>query len=226
MEQMTTWSFNKARIHKNRLRCLTIHLCSRRCPNHHASLHRWHDAGIQIGSSPRHLCDRTWKTFQNVRPCTNNSTAGYQDWLQSLTPVNITIPTLIHCWDTSKIPYGKLQTSLNSNGTRTTTVKWNVPKEWRRTDSHEDHSISCSHGIHEVPQMTTRPDIVYVAGALARFGSNPRIAHWNTVKHLLRYLQGTASYALTYSPDNTSKEPFTAFSDANHGRCKDSGWLT
>jgi len=74
--------------------------------------------------------------------------------------------------------------------------------------------------------MTTRPDIVYVAGALARFGSNPRIAHWNTVKHLLRYLQGTASYALTYSLDNTSKEPFTAFSDTNHSGCKDHRRLT
>src|SRR5882672_4031623 len=73
---------------------------------------------------------------------------------------------------------------------------------------------------------TTRPDIAYAAGALARFGSDPGIAHWNAVKHLLRYLQGTASYALTYSPDNTTSEPFTTFSDANHGGCKDSGRST
>jgi len=41
--------------------------------------------------------------------------------------------------------------------------------------------------------MTTHPDIAYTVGVLARFRSNPRIAHWNTVKHLLHYIQGTAS---------------------------------
>src|SRR5882724_3606316 len=73
---------------------------------------------------------------------------------------------------------------------------------------------------------TTRPDIEYVASALARFGSNPRVAHWNAVKHLLCYLQGTANYALTYSPDNTSRELFMAFSDVDHSRCRDSRSLT
>ena len=70
---------------------------------------------------------------------------------------------------------------------------------------------------------TTRPDITYVAGTLTRFGSNTGVVHWNAVMHLLCYLQGTANYALTYSLDNTSKELFTAFSDADHSRCRDSG---
>ena len=73
---------------------------------------------------------------------------------------------------------------------------------------------------------TKCPDIAYTAGALARFRSNPGIVHRNIVKHLLHYLQGTASHALTYSLDNTSNEPFTTFSDADHSGCKDSGWST
>ena len=48
----------------------------------------------------------------------------------------------------------------------------------------------------------------------------------NTVKHLVYYLQGTASYTFTYSLDNMSNEPFTTFSDADHSRCKDNGCLT
>jgi len=69
---------------------------------------------------------------------------------------------------------------------------------------------------------TTRPDIAYAASTLTRFRSNPGVAHWNAVKHLLCYLQGTTNYALTYSLDNTSRELFVAFSDADHGGCRDS----
>jgi len=58
-------------------------------------------------------------------------------------------------------------------------------------------------------ETTTCPDIAYVAGALARFGSDPGVAHCNAVKHLLCYLQGTASYTLTYNLDNTTSELFT-----------------
>src|SRR5882762_9526223 len=38
---------------------------------------------------------------------------------------------------------------------------------------------------------STRPDIAYTVGYLARFNSNPGIAHWQAVKQLLRYLKGT-----------------------------------
>ena len=41
---------------------------------------------------------------------------------------------------------------------------------------------------------TTRPDIAYTVGYLARFNFNPGLAHWQAVKHLLRYLNGTADY--------------------------------
>ena len=73
---------------------------------------------------------------------------------------------------------------------------------------------------------TTCPDIAYAAGTLARFGSNPGLEHWTTVKHLLRYLRGTANHVITYSPDYTTNETFTTLSDADHGGCKDSGRLT
>jgi len=73
---------------------------------------------------------------------------------------------------------------------------------------------------------TTRPDISYTAGMLARFGLNPGLGHWTAVKHLLHYLQGTMNYTLTYSLDKSSSKIFTTFSDADHGGCKDSGQST
>ena len=74
--------------------------------------------------------------------------------------------------------------------------------------------------------ISTRPDIAYAVGVLSRFAANPGQAHWIAVKHLFRYLQGTVDYKLTYSPDPSSSSLFTAFSDADHGGCKDSGRST
>src|SRR3978361_384577 len=73
---------------------------------------------------------------------------------------------------------------------------------------------------------TTRPDIAYTVGYLARFNSNPGLAHWQAVKHLLRYLKGTTDYGITYAPDPNSSELFSTFSDADHGGCKDTGRST
>src|SRR6266702_3400400 len=55
--------------------------------------------------------------------------------------------------------------------------------------------------------VTTRPDIAYSAGVLARFNSNPGLAHWQAAKHVLCYLKGTMDYKLVYQP-STSPEPF------------------
>ncbi|KAK8921022.1 hypothetical protein KSP39_PZI020059 [Platanthera zijinensis] len=53
----------------------------------------------------------------------------------------------------------------------------------------------------------TRPDIENAVNILARFVSNPSIAHANAAKRVLRYLQGTRSYGVhyQYSQDNSLK---------------------
>ena len=91
--------------------------------------------------------------------------------------------------------------------------------------------------MHDIPYMnavgsmmylatTTRPDIAYAAGVLARFNSNPGITHWKAVKHLLRYLKGTMDMKLTYGPDPSNPDLFIGFSDANFGGDKDNGKST
>ena len=40
--------------------------------------------------------------------------------------------------------------------------------------------------------MATRPDIAYAVSVLCRFIANPGLAHWRAVKHVFRYLRGTA----------------------------------
>jgi hypothetical protein len=73
----------------------------------------------------------------------------------------------------------------------------------------------------------TRPDIAYTVGVLARFNSNPGMAHWKAVKHLFRYLKGTLDMKLEYGPDSSlGKDMFITFSDVDHGGDKDCGKST
>ena len=73
---------------------------------------------------------------------------------------------------------------------------------------------------------TSRPDISFTVGSLARFNANPGIMHWKAVKHLFRYLQGTVDLKLEYGPDQTANNLFTTYCDADHGGDKVNGKST
>jgi hypothetical protein len=92
----------------------------------------------------------------------------------------------------------------------------------------EMRTVPYSHAVGSLMYLaiSTRPDISYAVGVLARFSSNPGQAHWLAVKHLFRYLQGTLDYKITYAPDPSSTSLFTTYCDADHGGCKDSGRST
>ena len=47
-------------------------------------------------------------------------------------------------------------------------------------------------------QVCTRPDIAYIFGMLGRYLSNPGNDHWKAAKRVMRYLQRTKDYMLTY----------------------------
>ena len=51
----------------------------------------------------------------------------------------------------------------------------------------------------------TRPDIAFATSILARHSQNPTARHWNGVKHLLKYLQGTRDLELFYHKTNNSE---------------------
>ena len=48
----------------------------------------------------------------------------------------------------------------------------------------------------------TRPDISFAVNLLSRFSSCPTQRHWNGIKHVLRYLQGTKDLGLYYTNHN------------------------
>ena len=98
---------------------------------------------------------------------------------------------------------------------------------------------------------TSRPDIAHAVNLVAQFSQNPGAIHWRAVQLILRYLCGTANYAICFdgqtqhnsnlhaniSRSNSASShtridslPLTVYADASWGNCKDtrrstSGWL-
>ncbi|KAL5537455.1 hypothetical protein UlMin_045611 [Ulmus minor] len=60
----------------------------------------------------------------------------------------------------------------------------------------------------------TRPYIAFAVNLLARFSSSPTRRHWNGIKHIFRYLQGTIDLGLFYP--NESKKGLIGYADAGH----------
>jgi hypothetical protein len=58
----------------------------------------------------------------------------------------------------------------------------------------------------------TRPDIAFPVGILSKFLDNPGPAHWEAVKRVFRYLQGTKDWRLTYG---AGKRGLEGYSDAD-----------
>ena len=69
-------------------------------------------------------------------------------------------------------------------------------------------------------QVCTRPDIGFAVGMLGRYQSNPGIEHWRAAKKVMRYLQGTKEYMLTYSSSNHLE--VVGYSDSDFAGCLDS----
>ncbi|XP_059638641.1 secreted RxLR effector protein 161-like [Cornus florida] len=47
-------------------------------------------------------------------------------------------------------------------------------------------------------QVYIHPDISFAVGMLGRYKSNPGMHHWKAAKKVMRYLQGTKNYMLTF----------------------------
>ena len=69
-------------------------------------------------------------------------------------------------------------------------------------------------------QVCTRLDIAYIVGMLGRYLSNPGIDHWKAAKRVMRYLQRTKHFALTYRLSDQLE--IVGYSDSDFAGCQDS----
>ena len=69
-------------------------------------------------------------------------------------------------------------------------------------------------------QVCTRLNIAYIIGMLGRYLSNPGMDHWKKAKRVMRYLQRTKDYMLTYR--RSSHLEIVGYSDSDFAGCLDS----
>ena len=67
-------------------------------------------------------------------------------------------------------------------------------------------------GVLNWAMLAMCPDIAFTVSTVARFSANPGPAHWDTVKHIFRYLASTHDLWLSYSK---TKRTLKGFVDAN-----------
>lgn len=60
----------------------------------------------------------------------------------------------------------------------------------------------------------TRSNILFIMNMLARHNTQPTICHWNGIKRVLRYLQGTTDMGLYYS--NTSPNEMLGYANGGY----------
>lgn len=61
----------------------------------------------------------------------------------------------------------------------------------------------------------TRPDLSFVVSKLSQYFAEPTEQHWNTVKHVFRYLKGTVEQQLCFRRNDTERLGLSVYSDAD-----------
>ena len=69
-------------------------------------------------------------------------------------------------------------------------------------------------------QVCTRPDIEFIVRMLGRYLSNPGMDHWRAAKRVLKYLQRSKDYMLTYK--RSDQIEIIGYSDSDFVGCQDS----
>ena len=72
------------------------------------------------------------------------------------------------------------------------------PRNQCETDQMKSVPYASAIGSIMYAQVCTRPDLCFVTGVLGRYQSNPGPDHWKAAKKVLRYMQGTKDFMLTY----------------------------
>ena len=64
--------------------------------------------------------------------------------------------------------------------------------------------------------VNTRPDLAFAVGYVSRFLEEPREDHLMSVKHILRYVEGTKNWGLWFSRKKEKEAHLTGFSDSDY----------
>lgn len=97
-----------------------------------------------------------------------------------------------------------------------TPIPANLGSEFEDTTACDLHLYQQAIGSLIYLSNSTRPDISYAVGLLARKMANPTEGDWKMVKHVLRYLRGTPSASISYSAEPVKRDTLVGYSDASY----------
>ena len=93
------------------------------------------------------------------------------------------------------------------------------PKNDRERMAMKNVRYSSTVGNLMYAQVCTRTNIAFSVGVLGRFMSNPGLIHYQVVKKVFRFLQGTKDHMLTYR--HTNSLDVVGYSNADFKGCVD-----
>ena len=85
------------------------------------------------------------------------------------------------------------------------------PKTLEEVDSMRKIPYASAIGSLMYAILCMRPDSCYAVGIVSRYQSNSRPKHWESVKHILKYLWRTRNYMLVYSGSDLMLVGYTNF---------------
>ena len=88
------------------------------------------------------------------------------------------------------------------------------PKTDKEKDIMSNVPYASATGSLMYAMLCTRPDICFAVGLVSGYRSNPRQAHWQAVKRVMRYLRGTTDLVLCYQGGDLK---LRGYSDADWG---------
>jgi hypothetical protein len=97
------------------------------------------------------------------------------------------------------------------------------PSTTREIAAMRDIPYDASVGSLMYTAIATRPDIAYAVQSVSRFLKNPGMPHWDAVKRIFRYLNGTRDLWLTYGD---VRAQLAGYGDADGSMAEDRKALT
>ncbi|KAL0342640.1 UNVERIFIED_CONTAM: Retrovirus-related Pol polyprotein from transposon TNT 1-94 [Sesamum calycinum] len=153
---------------------------------------------------------------------------GYRLWLRNQTGFKVVISKDV-TFNESEMPClnNSSRTELDFRATAVPLAahfqlcKEQSPKNETETEQMKNIPYSNAIGSVMYLMVSTRPDIAYAVSCLSRYMSNAGLPHWEALKWLLRYLNGSVNAGINFSK-HADGVSLVGYVDSNYANDRDS----
>ncbi len=110
---------------------------------------------------------------------------------------------------------------FNMSGCKSASIPMEVGVQLQYFDTEADPELKRRYlqaiGSLLYATLGTRPDLAFAVNYLGRFANTPTPTHWSAIQHVIRYIKGNLDMGILYTPDDTSLNGFSGYSDSDWG---------